>query len=788
MGLLYNQNMNIEEKTPYLLEFDSVLERLCTYAKTEQGKKICKELKPLNGIYSIEHALNCTKEAKEYIDLGSNIPIDNISDMSILEKPSYFIEEELIDFARTIRSSRLAKNALKESKYLLEFSRNLYSNKDLEDKIFNTFDNNNKIKKDATEKLYGLYSSLKDTQNTLREKVSELLNTPSFSKHLQENISTLRDERVVFQVKSSSKNIIDGIIHDISASNLSVYIEPKELISLNNKVRECKIEITKEEIRILTELSNLLKQNSEELRKTEKNLAEIDFQFAKGKYANILCATEPELISYRGLEIEKMRHPLLSQYVEKVVENDFFIGRGYNTLLITGANTGGKTVLLKTAGLFVLMCRSGLFVPAQSAKIYPFAHVFADIGDEQSIVQSLSTFSSHINNVIQIVKKADENTLVLLDEICSGTDPLEGVVLAKVILEKLSSSNVTTCVTTHFGELKELEYSNTCFKNASVMFDKDTLKPTYKLVIGMPGVSNAILICENLGLEKKLTDKAKELLVSQKDSSIQVVERLQESQLKLDNYLAEAEKNKKEVAELKKDYEKRLAELKKDKKKILQTLKHKFDKQIDEAKSEIKDIISEMRKEKTEQIARRSYSRLAKIDKNFNESKSKFEDKENYTEINWQNAKIGDEVLLKNLHQKVKILSLPDKTGNITVEMGLIKTKVNIKKLAVIDEKLIKKSIKKYVPKDVYMIERRQMSNTLDLRGVRVEEALNSLEYFLDRASLYNLTPVYVIHGHGTGILRKAVQEFLDESPYVAKHRFGSEYEGRDGVSVIDVN
>ena len=630
-----------------------------------------------------------------------------------------------------------------------------------------------------------MYSSLRETENSLRDRANSLLNNSGFAKHLQENIYTLRDERVVFQVKASSKNIVEGIVHDVSASSLSVYIEPKELIPLNNKVRECKIEISLEEIRVLTELSNLLKAKKDELLLNENILSQLDFAFAKGRYANSL---EPELLTYRGVDIEKMRHPLLSDYVKEVVENDFSLGRGYNSILITGANTGGKTVLLKTVGLFVAMCRAGLFVPCSNAKIYPFAHLYADIGDEQSIVQSLSTFSSHMNNVIEIVKKSDENSLVLLDEICSGTDPLEGVVLARVILEKLANNGVYSCITTHFGELKELEYSNSYFKNASVMFDKETLKPTYKLVIGMPGVSNAILISENLGLEKSLVEEAKKLLVTQKDSSIQVVEKLQETKIALDKALNDAENIKKESEEIKKDYERRLAELKKDKKKIIQTLKHKFDKQIEEAKEEIKDIVTEMRQEKTEKIARRSYSRLARINKNFDEVKSKAEDKENYTEINWENARVGDEVLLKNLHQKVKLLTLPDKSGTVTVEMGLVKTKVNVKKLAVIDEKLISKVVKRYTPKDVYTIERRQMSNTLDLRGYRVEEALDSLEYFLDRASLVNLTPVYVIHGHGTGALRTAVVEFLDNSPYVAKHRFGSEYEGRDGVSVIDIN
>ena len=778
--------MSIEQKTLNLLEFDKVLEKLSSFAVTNQGKNLCKNLSPLSGFINIRQALRLTREAKVMIDNFLNFPLEVISDTEMLDKPSYLIEDELIELARTLRGARLVKNFLKESSYLSEFASNLFVNKELEDKVLDTFNEEGEIKKDATKKLSGLYSSLKDADSALREEIFSLLNSSTFSKHLQENIYTFREDRVVFPIKASSKNLIDGIVHDVSASSLSVYIEPKQIIPLNNKIRELGIEIKLEQKRILTELTNEFKLIRDEIKNNEIILSELDFCFAKAKYAISLKACEPEILEYGFMSFEKMRHPLLSEYVENVVENDFELGKNYKSILISGANTGGKTVLLKTVGLFVLMAKSGLFLPCSSAKIFPFAKIFADIGDEQSIAQSLSTFSSHMNNIIDILKQADENTLVLLDEICSGTDPVEGVALARVILNRLANNGVFSCITTHFSDLKNLEYTNPYFKNACVMFDKNTLKPTYKLVIGIPGVSNAILISENLGLDANLVEEAKELV--KKDLSINIIDKLQEEKVETEKLLEQARKDSEETQKIKKEFEQKLSDLKKDKKKIINTLKHKFDKQIDDAKEEIKDVLTEMRREKSEKIARRSYSRLAKLDKDYTEVKNKFEDKEKYTDVDVNDLKIGDVFLLKDLHQKVKLLSLPDKNSNVMVEMGLIKTKIKVNKLAMLDERLISKSVKKYTPKDTYKIERHSMSNTLDLRGYRVEDALDSLEYFLDRASLVNLTPVYIIHGHGTGALRLAVVDFLDKSPYVAKHRFGSEYEGRDGVSVVDIN
>lgn len=786
--------MKIAEKSLKALEFDKILEKLSAFAKLEQSKDLCFSLGIYSDISSIKTQINFTKEAKSVLDKALELPLEFVANVVQITKStinSYLKEDEIMDVAKTIRTSRLVKNFLKENSPIEGLLNNaaleLFSNKELEDTIFDVFDNELKIKQDATAELKNLYNSLKDSEQNLKTKVNEMLNNPTFSKHLQEQIYTTRDERVVFQVRASSKSKVEGIMHDVSASNQTFYIEPKQIVPLNNKIREIKSKIQIEIINILTNLTKLIRTNIYDIQKTEEILAKIDFHFAKARYAVKLKAIEPEIVSEKYIKFDNMRHPLLMQYVENVVENDFEIGNGYNSVIITGSNTGGKTVALKTIGLFILMTKAGMFLPCNEAKVYPFENVFADIGDEQSIAQSLSTFSSHMNNIIDILSESTSNTFVVIDEICAGTDPQEGSILAEVILERLAQKNVMSCITTHYGELKALEFSNSYFKNACVEFDIQSLKPTYKLIIGIPGLSNAISIASNLGLEKELSEKAKEILVSQKDPSIVVVERLQETQQRLAQNLNESEALKEEVRLLKIDYENRLSEIKKDKKKTAKFAKDKLENELSIAKNEIKDILTELRNEKSEKIARRSYARLAKLESAIRKGINEFDESEKYNEINWGNIMVGTQVILKELHQPVTILSLPDKIGNVFVQMGQIKTKIKKDKLALYNEKFLSKPTRRIQPKETFTYNKSDISNILDLRGHRVEEALDSLEIFLDKASLTSLTQVYVIHGHGTGALKSAVRGFLASSPYVAKYRPGETSEGGDGICVIDI-
>ncbi len=788
--------MDIQSKTLKTLEFDKIQEKISLFAKTSQSKELSLNA-PIYSEYSeILKALTYTKEAKSLLDYAIDIPIGFVANINEIQKSahiSYLNEEELIDVAKTLRSSRLVKKFIQENSenakipQLLQLSQNLLSAKDLEDRISNTFDENLEIKKDATPQLKGLWASLFENEKNLRNKVNDLLNSTEFSKHLQENIYTTRDERIVFQVKAPSKSKVKGIVHDVSATNKTFYIEPEEIVPINNKIREIKSEIHAEEVRILVELSSLVKDKMTDLKITERTLSEIDFHFAKARYAARIGAIEAELLSDKKfISLENMRHPLLIGTVENIISNDFEIGKDYKSIIITGSNTGGKTVTIKTIGLFILMTKAGFFLPCTMAKVYPFKKVFADIGDDQSILQSLSTFSSHMKNIIEITEKSDDDTYVLLDEICAGTDPQEGSVLAKVILEYLAQKGVFSTITTHYGELKALEYSNPYFKNASVEFDSNSLKPTYKLLIGIPGLSNAIAISSNLGLSKDITEKAKDMLISQKDSSILVVEKLQETQQKLSDNLKDTEVAKEEADELKKEYEENLEAIKKDKKKTIKNIKMKFDSEMLSVRAELKEIIDEMRKEKTEKIARRSYSRLTKLEQGFKEKLDKYDEKNKYAPVDFDSLKIGDKLLVKDIHQTVTILSLPDKKGKVLVQMGNIKTKVDKEKLAPYDKKYEQKS-SGYTPVsfEKFELKRTELSNRLDLRGKTVEDALDELELFLDQASLANFSEVSVIHGHGTGALKSATREFLKTSPYVKEFRPGGDGEGGDGISVI---
>ena len=788
--------MSIVQKSQKSLEYDKVLAELAKYAKTEQSRKLCLDLTPFVKTEDIQAQITLTSEAKDVLDLARDIPIEKIENFKKLrERNEYFSEEELVLIAKSMRTSRLVRNFLKENlpfdAKMQVLANDLYSNKDFEDKILDTFDDNMTVKQNVNPELSGLYSSLKDTESNLKKKVQELMNSAEFQKHLQDNIYTLRDDRIVFQVKASSKSKVGGIVHDVSATNKTFYIEPAQIVPINNKIREVKSKIYAEIIRILTMLSNEVRKEFDSLLKTEELLAQIDFHFAKARYAVKTQAIEPNLATQKYVKIDLMRHPLLIGRVEKIVENDFEIGEGYKSIIITGSNTGGKTVTLKTVGLFILMAKSGMFLPCAEAHIYPFEKVLADIGDEQSILQSLSTFSSHMKNIIDILENTDSETFILIDEMCAGTDPQEGAVLAETILKEFAKRQALSIITTHYGELKTLEYTDPYFKNASVEFDTESLSPTYKLIIGIPGLSNAISIASNLGLPENLVWQAKELMITQRDTSSIVVERLQDTQQRLDSNLKEAETLSAEADELKKKYEQELSLHKKEKKKSLKIIKDRFEGQLEDAKDQIKEILTELRKEKSEKIARRSYERLAQLEQGFRAEMHEIEDAEQYIELDWSKVQVNDKVMIKDLNQQVVVLSLPDKNDNLYIQMGLIKTKVKKNKLAVYNSQLAKKTnlpLAALKKDSSFSLKRHDVSNTLDLRGERVEDALDKLEAYLDKASLANLSPVYIIHGHGTGALKSAVRDFISTSPYVAKYRPGEDTEGGDGVSVIDIN
>lgn len=782
-----------------ILEFNTVLEYLSEYAISDLGQKRCLNTQVFDDVNTIKHELLLTSQAKSIINQALNIPLDNIYDieksLKDAKKGLRLKEKEITDIAKTLRTSRLMRNFLdsinKDFAELSQISSNLYANKELEDKIFDTFTPAFTVKEDATPVLKSLYQTLRDTNQNVKTCINSLMQNSDFTSNLQDTIYTQRDGRTVFQVKAECKNKVSGIVHDISQSSQTYFIEPEILVGLNNKIRQTEAEIKIEIERILRKLSNEIGSFFEEINLSNTQLTEFDFILAKAKYSLSFDGTAAKISEKKIINLKLMKNPVLIKAKTDIVENDFYMDNDKNCMIITGSNTGGKTVVLKTAGLCMLMTKAGLHIPCYEAEIYPFKKVFADIGDEQSIIQSLSTFSAHMTNIVNIINHADSETLILLDEIAAGTDPKEGASLAQAILEYLKNKNSFVIATTHYGELKSLAYTQKGFVNASVEFNINTLKPTYKLLIGIPGASNAIAIGKNLGLKDEIISSARETYFNQKDNTAQVLEQLQKTQQELSDSKKIIEEKEENVRRLEQSLNDKLAEIKKDKRKNIHIYKKKYETSLEEAREEIKDILKEMREEKSEKIARRSFNRLANIEtamrSNFNKEENEIAEK--YTPINWDTAKTGDKVMVTDLNQEVTILELPDKNNNVQIQMGLLKTKIKKDKLAVLNKSLIKREQKaKGIYKKDFSIERRNISQTLDLRGYRCEEALDEIEAYLDKASLVNLSPVYIIHGHGTGALKQVIRDYLMHSPYVAKFRPGENAEGGDGVSVVDIN
>lgn len=769
------------------LEFDKVLLNLSKYASCKLSKDACLNIEILNNKEQIEYELSLVDSAKKLLDNGSYLPIDNIADIDEIFKESSFVAYEIIELANNLRTARLVRNYTLNNEFqnLISIASNLYTNKELEDEIFATFDNELNVVDSASDILKSLRNSYKDNKDNLKNAISNLLQNHSFADNLQDTIVSTREGRPVFQVKASCKNKVQGIIHDVSQTNLTYFIEPSVLVPLSNKLRQTEIEIQAEISRILALLSEKFKAIYSELRKNQDILVKLDVIFARAKYSIHIHGVSADITDEKVIDIQSMRHPLLIEVKENVVENNFTLGKDYSCLLITGSNTGGKTVALKCSGLMVLMTKAGLHIPCLGAKIYPKYEIFCDISKEQSLEQGFSTFSAHIKNISDILNVIDENSLILLDELGSGTDPGEGASLARAILDFIKQKNAQSIITTHLGELKVLKYEDNYFENATVLFDIETLKPKYNLIIGMSGTSNAIYISQELGLNSEIILRAKEYLKGSKTTNelFSKIEQTNQELLKKEEQASQTLEKSKEIETAAQE---KLKELKQNKKKSLDSFKHKFQNQLENARKEIKEIVDEIRQEKSLKVAARSYNRLAKLENIVREEFSSADDElaQKYKELDLKNLKIGQSVLIKKLNQVVILDSLPDKKGLATIRIGNIRSKISISRLAYTDKK-VAQHLKKV---EVHFDNHDNLLSRLDLRGMRVDEAIDYVDKNLDKANLRGLNQVTIIHGYGTGALKNAVKDYLDNSPYVAKYHYGDETQGRDGVVIVDLN
>lgn len=789
------------DKTLKITEFDKVLEILGSFAQSALGRERCLAARPSDDRDTVIKNLKITTQAQNAYRLsGNTLPISNIADIEQTEKKlknrlTVSVEElkNLYDLLKTTRymSGFLNKYA-KDEHELYSYSATLFPSKETEEKVEKVFDENFNIKETATLELKSLFQSKRSLQDNLKDTVNSLLNNPSFSQYLQEQLYTSRDGRIVFQVRAEAKNKIAGIVHDVSQSGQTFYIEPKQIVDLNNRIREAESAIEAEIAKIIKQLSADFADICDNIYASFKTLIELDFVFARAKYSVSIDACEPEITEKRTVELKSVKNPVLLSVLDNVVENDFSIGTPYSTIIITGSNAGGKTVTLKTAALSVLMAKTGLHIPCFSAKIYPFKKIFAEIGDDQNIIQSLSTFSSHVKNLKTILDNADSETFVVIDEIAAGTDPKEGACLARAVMEKLNELGAFSLVTTHFSELKSLPFNNKNFQNASVDFDVVTLKPTYKLRIGVPGTSNAFAIAKNFGIPDEITKKADEYYQSEITDESKILASLQAKYSELGRLTEEARALKMQSEEKFTQYNKLLEELNAQKRKTIKDFKRRYEDNLQDAKSQIKKVLENLNHNKTKDNAIKSYKKLsekgaktaARVNKEFDEVNIKYE------ELKAEDIAIGKKAVIKDLDTDVTIASLPDKNGNLQVMVGQLKTNVNIKKLAkalkqkkdIIKRKIALSNSTKYI------VERVTMSPKIDVRGCTVSDALQDLESFLDKASMINLSPIEIIHGHGTGQLRQAIRDYLDDSPYVAKYRSGEDTEGGNGVTIVDIN
>ena len=771
------------------LEFDKVLLSISKYALNAQSKNEILNQEIYNKKAQIEYELDLVNEAKNIINqTASGSLVEDFLDCNKIFKQNFLSSEEIIELAKILRYSRLTKNQISkfdEAKNLNEIIKNLYIDKNFEDKIFNTFDKELNVVDSASDTLKSLRNSYKDNKENLKNTINQLLQNHSFLDNLQDSVVSLRDNRPVFQVKASCKNKVSGIVHDISSTNLTYFIEPSQLVPYSNKLKQIEIEIKAEIDRILYQLAQELKEISDEIKKNQKILIKIDLTFAKAKYAIHLKAIPAEISENKIIELQGMRHPLLIEVKENVVENDFELGNNYNCLLITGSNTGGKTVALKTVGLLVLMTKAGLHIPCLGAKIYPYNEIYCDISKEQSLEQGFSTYSAHIKNIANIMDLLDENSLILLDELGSGTDPTESACISRAILKFIKEKKSQAIITTHLGELKSLKYEDDYFENATVTFDITSLKPTYKLIFGVSGTSNAIEISSELGLNQKIILMAKEYFEESKNDNTKLFSKIEKTNQNLIQKEEEINKKLDNINQDKSEFETKLKELKQNKKKSLENFKKKFQNQLEDARDEIKEIVNEIRKEKSLKVAMRSYDRLNKIESKIREdfSNSSDELEEKFKPLDPNNLKIGQNVLVKKLGQVVILNSLPDKKGNVEIRIGNINSKINISKLAYTDKKVAPHLKKVQVSFD----NTDNLLSRLDLRGMRALDAIEYLDEKLDKASLRGLNQITVIHGYGTGALKSAVKDYLQSSPYVAKFRYGDETQGRDGVVIVDL-
>lgn len=789
----------MNEKALRVLEYNKIIDMLCENTVSEMGRDIASELKPSSNLHEVKELQQETTEAVKMILKKGNIPLAGVQDIRVpLRKAkmgSTLDPGELLKIADALRAARRLRDFMNEDKgeesfpiigYYIE---TLSPIKNIEDRIESAIASEEEISDNASPLLHSIRRKIREKTGAMREKLNQMIASPAYQKYLQEPIVTMRGDRHVIPVKQEFRSNVPGIIHDQSASGATLFIEPMAIVEMNNEVRKLKLDEENEIERILKELTSLVEEKYDSIKTNMEILATLDFIFAKGKFSLEFRCTEPVINSKGVINIKKARHPLIKP--EVVVPIDIYLGESFNTLVITGPNTGGKTVTLKTIGLLVLMAQAGLHIPAGDySEIAVFDEVFADIGDEQSIEQSLSTFSSHMTNIVRILKELTPNSLVLFDELGAGTDPTEGAALAMSILELLHKKGIRTAATTHYSELKIYALTTEGICNASVEFDVETLRPTYRLLIGIPGKSNAFEISRKLGLSDDIIKRAKEFM-SQDDVKFEdLIKSLEEDKKKAEQERDAAARLKYELERAKAEIEKKLDKMTEQRDKMLREAQREALEIVRKSKEEAEELIKELR----EAMQRESEEKAALIEQSrlrMKQREAELEDNIGETLIRRissappKNLKVGMTVRILNLDQKGSVLTLPDEEGNLTVQAGIMKVTVNVNNLRVEGEE--KEKPKRNESSKVRSSRAMNIATQVDVRGQTLDEALMNVDKYLDDAYLAGLAQATIIHGKGTGVLRTGIMQLLKKHSHVKSYRSGGYGEGGIGATIVEI-
>lgn len=795
--------MSFSEKTIHSLEFDKICELLASFAPTDGAKTMAKMLMPSEDIDTVLLRQRRTTDAKRLCDAKGMPSFGMVKDVSEscerADKGATLTPGELLAIASVLRTSRSLMdychgNHLFDTVLDEVFDR-LLPNRTLEEKITRSIISEELIADEASDTLANIRRQIRITNNKIKETLQKYIQGGTHSKYLQENIVTTRNGRYVIPVKAECKNEVKGLIHDTSSSGATIFVEPSAVVDANNELRVLESKEEHEIEKILSALSAAVSEFSDAIWLDYRNITELAFAFACAQMSYAMNGSAPTVTEERIIVLKRARHPLIDK--SRVVPINVILGEGYDTMIITGPNTGGKTVTLKTLGLFTLMAQSGLHIPADEGSVVSICeNVLVDIGDEQSIEQSLSTFSSHMVNIVSFMDKVSERSLVLFDELGVGTDPVEGAALAVSIIDNVRSRGAMCAATTHYAELKAYALDTKGVCNASCEFDVETLKPTYKLIIGTPGKSNAFAISEKLGLSREIIEHAENYISSDNRKFEDIIGQLESTRMEMERNREEAEQMRADFERFKAESEKIIKKRLEESERELQKAQQKAANMVASAKASSDFIFDQMDKLKKAKDSERFGDELQAtrraVREHLRENSEKFDPVEKKRDENYvlpRKLKKGDEVIIMTLGSSATLLEDPDKSGNVRVQAGILQTRVKIKDLKLKeDEGITVQSGEKKMKTSTYTVSRSStFRDEIDLRGMTGDEAWLAVDKYFDEATLAGFKKVRLIHGKGTGALKAALWKFLKGDRRISSFRIGQFGEGDGGVTIVEL-